>query len=77
MTKTELEKYLGEKVKITLFDGDIITGILHKTGESCFEDNPNLYIPRGYYVCVNDTYAGSHSCLFKISHIKNFKRGLI
>lgn len=68
MARTELEKYLGKKVKITLFDGEIITGTLHKTGESCFEDNLNLYIPKGCYVCTGDMH--HHSCVFKVSHIK-------
>ena len=33
MKKAKLEEYLGKQVKITLFNKDIITGVLHKTGE--------------------------------------------
>lgn len=36
MKREELEKYLGRKVKITLFDGEVCEGELHKTGEAQF-----------------------------------------
>ncbi len=71
MTRTELEKYLGKNVKITLFDGDVIIGQLHKTGEGNFKNNPNLYIPRNRYFCILDT--GGISCVFRVSHIKSLK----
>lgn len=71
MTRTELEKHLGRNVILTLFDGDVITGILHKTGEDCLKNNPNLYIPKNYYVCIKNTHFCS--CLFRVSHIKKLK----
>ena len=38
MRKAEFEqKYLGEKVQIELFDGDILTGFLQKTGAERYE----------------------------------------
>ena len=43
MNRTKVEKLLGKRVTVTLTDGDIITGKLHKTGEEEFKDNPNLY----------------------------------
>ena len=46
MKRSELEKYLGQKVEIKLFDGDILKGVLHKTGEEQFKDNLNLYLPQ-------------------------------
>lgn len=49
MKRSDLEQYLGKVVTITLFDNDVITGELHKTGEEQFKDNPNLYIPRKLY----------------------------
>ncbi len=68
MTRIALEKHLGKKVKITLFDGDVITGTLHKSGEECFKNIANLYIPNNLYFLTD----GSRlcSCLFKVSHIK-------
>lgn len=49
MKRSELEKYLGKTVTITLFDNDVITGVLHKTGEEQFKYDPNLYIPKNCY----------------------------
>ncbi len=75
MTRSELEKYLGKNVKITLFDGDVVIGKLHKTGEEIFKNNLNLYLPQNRYFCVFDTGGISCviSCLFRVSHIKNLK----
>lgn len=71
MTRIELEKHLGEYVKIILFDGDIILGYLHKTGEEMFKDEPNLYIPKNlYFVTLNKESNITFSYLFKVSHIK-------
>lgn len=44
MKREKLEQYLGKKVKITLFDGEVIKGELHKTGEEQFKNDPDLYI---------------------------------
>lgn len=76
MTKMELEKHLGKNVKIKLFDGDVVTGKLHKTGEEIFKNNPNLYIPQNRYFCsfVAGGISGiSNSCVFRVSHIKKLK----
>lgn len=67
MKRSELEKYLGKKVTITLFDNDIITGVLHKTGEEKFKYDPNLYIPRNCYFLL------PQSVIFKCSHVKKLK----
>lgn len=32
MKRSDLEKFLGKTVEITIFDGDTYSGILHKTG---------------------------------------------
>lgn len=71
MTKNELEKHLGKNVKITLFDGTIQEGFLHKTGEESFKNEPNLYIPQNRYFCIFDV--GNTSCVFRVSHVKNLK----
>lgn len=39
-----------EKVQIELFDGDILTGFLQKTGAERFRNNPDLYLRRGFIV---------------------------
>lgn len=68
MTREQLEKYLNEKVKVKLFDGDAIEGYLRKTGESDFKNNPNLYLPQNYYF-LTDGNLNCISCLFRVSHI--------
>ena len=68
MTREQLEKYLNEKVKVKLFDGDVIEGYLRKTGEEDFKNIPNLYIPQNYYFMVNDE-SDCISYLFRSSHI--------
>lgn len=69
MKRSDLEKYLGKVVTITLFDNEVITGELHKTGEEKFKFDPNLYIPKNCYFLL------PQSCLFKCSHVKKLKEG--
>lgn len=67
MKRSDLEQYLGKVVTITLFDNEVITGELHKTGEEKFKFDPNLYIPKKCYFLL------PQSCLFKCSHVKKLK----
>lgn len=70
-TKREkLEKeFLGKDVVITLFDNDVLEGVLHKTGEECFKHDANLYVPKDrYFVTDSDNHV--KKCIFKVSHIK-------
>lgn len=67
MKRSELEKYLGKTVTITLFDNDVITGVLYKTGEEQFKNDPNLYIPKKCY------FLFPRSVIFKCSHVKKLK----
>lgn len=69
MKKSEFEKYLGKNVIITLFDNDIIEGVLHKTEEKIFDNEPNFYLKPKCYVLLNHK-TGENSCLFKSSHVK-------
>lgn len=72
MKRSSLEEYLGKKVKVRIFDGDIYEGVLHKTGEKEYKHEPNLYIPRNYYFLTNES--GKLTCaLFKCSHVKKIK----
>lgn len=68
MKRMELEQYLGKSVEITLFDNEVITGKLHKTGEAKFKSDPNLYLPQKRYFLINP-----QSCLFRCSHVKKLK----
>ena len=73
-----VESYLGQKVEVKLFDGEIVIGELHKTGEESYKNNPNLYIPKNRYFVENkllkDAYGYYHSCLFRSSHIRKIKK---
>lgn len=69
MKRSELEKYLGKEVKITLFDNRIVKGELHKTGEEMFKNNLSLYLPRNLYFVINTEI----SFLFRSSHVKKLK----
>ncbi|MDO5559404.1 MAG: hypothetical protein Q4F95_07360 [Oscillospiraceae bacterium] len=73
MKRSDLEKYLGKKVRVTFFDGETeegetCTGELHKTGEEQFKNNSNLYISQKYYFLINP-----QSFLFKCSHVKEIQ----
>lgn len=72
MKRDKLESYLGKYVKIILFDGTVIKGTLHKTGEKAFENDPDLSIPKQRYFCTDKNGFISSRCLFKVSHIKTF-----
>ena len=69
MKRAELEKFLGKKVEVKLFDDDVIQGVLHKTGEEMFKNNLNLYIPKNRYFLTNDNDE-CISYLFRSSHVK-------
>lgn len=64
MKREELEKYLGKRVQITLFNGEVYMGELHKTEEEQFKNGSNLCLPRKRYFCINP-----QSCLFRSSHV--------
>lgn len=76
MKREELDRYLGRKVIVTLFDGYMAQGILCKTGEEEYKDNPNLYLPKKYYFLLKRK--GSHSCadsvLFRLSHVRKLEK---
>ena len=63
------------KVQIELFDGDILTGFLQKTGAERFRNNPDLYLRRGFY-CLTETLE-SQDCvnflIFRFSHVQKIK----
>lgn len=71
MRRAELEEYLGKNIRIKLFDGDIYTGKLCKSGNEEFRDDANLYIPRNYYFLTEK--GETASCLFRCSHVRKIK----
>ena len=71
MTRTELEQYLGKEVEVTLYDGTIVQGVLHKTGEKKFQNDSNLFIPKNYYFCESEQ--NKATCIFRVSHIEEIK----
>lgn len=73
MTREQLEKNLGREVEVRLFDGTEITGVLRKTGETDFKNDPNLYLPQNYYFLTEKGTNVCKSCLFRVSHIQNYK----
>lgn len=74
MKRSELEKHLGEKVVVTLFDGEIISGYLRKTGDEMFRENPDLYLRVNlYFMTYGPDGPNSKRCaskLFRSSHVK-------
>lgn len=72
MRREKLEQMLGEKVEVTLFNDATYTGILRKTRDKMFRNNPNLFIPWKYYFLTNETNQ-CVSCLLRTSHVRSCK----
>ena len=69
MLKAKFEKYLGKHISIRLFDGNVYTGYLYKSGnKERFPNDPNLYLSRNYYFLVDEN-DNVTSCLFRSSHV--------
>ena len=68
MKRSELEKYLGKTVEVTIF-GKTLRGILHKTGEEKFKNNYNLYLPKKYYFVCDEYGIPCGNCIFRCSHV--------
>ena len=76
MKRSELEKHMGKTVTVTLFDNEVVTGELHKTGEEKFKNDPNLYLPQNLYFLTDwQKSLYLQSCLFRCSHVKKLKEG--
>lgn len=69
MKKIYLEKFLGDYVRIKLFDNSVYEGVIHKTGEEHFLNDPNLYIPKNKYFLMDN--GKLVSCIFRSSHVVN------
>lgn len=71
MKKSELEKYLHSKVKVRLFNGDTLIGVLYKT-EEC-KDEINFYVKQNHYVCLLDNGQADKNEIFRCSHVDLIK----
>lgn len=74
MRKCDVDRELGKRVKVRLFDGSEYTGTLHQSGEEMFKADANLYLPRRYYFLADGMECTSP--LFRCSHIKKITAGL-
>lgn len=72
MTREKLEKYLGEKVKVILFNGTKLEGYLRKTGTPDYVYNPDLFIPKKRYFLTDGRRVIGEQ-LFRVSHIKKLE----
>lgn len=68
MKREELEKHLGQKVKLKIFDGSEIEGELHRTGEKAYRNDLNLYLPNNWYFLEPERVF-----LFRCSHVKKLE----
>lgn len=73
MNRSQLEEHIGKNVEIKLFDGEVMTGYLKKTGGEELKNDPNLYYPKNLYFLVYKDTNACKSCLFRVSHIKSLK----
>ena len=73
MKRSELEKCLGKQVNITLFNGHVLSGELHKTGQEECKHDANLYYPKNYYYVGDPQHSAAIRLIFRCSHIKKLK----
>lgn len=71
MKKSELEKYLHFKVKVRLFNGDTLIGVLYKTEECKHEID--FYTKQNHYVCLLDNGQADKNEIFRCSHVDLIK----
>lgn len=69
MKKVLLDMSLGKRVKITLLDGTVCDGELHKIGDYFFMNDPSLYISPRYF-CINSSLQSEY---FKYIHVKELE----
>lgn len=77
MKKDLFETYLGKRIHVVLFDGSSYRGYLHKTHDSKFKNDPNLYLPSNrYFLSSTVDSLDCISCLFRSSHVKKLENEL-
>lgn len=76
MKRSQLEKFLGTKVRVKLFSGRVEEGFLQKTNDEKFKGNHNMFFPANYYIVtddINSTMLNDHH-LFRCSHVTRLER---
>ncbi len=71
MTRKDLEANLGRKMYLRLFDGEEITGILHKTNEERYNDIQFAF--KAELLFLSDEAGNCMTSLFRVSHIQNYR----
>lgn len=68
---TDVNNLLFQKVKITLFNGDVYEGYLRKTGDQTTKKNLNISIPKNYYFVSTSKFVNItvKKMIFRVSHI--------
>ena len=61
MNRKALEENLGRRIKVRLFDGAEYEGYLRKSGDERYRN------------FLTDDYGVCKTCLFRVSHIQNYK----
>lgn len=77
MKRKELEKYLGKKVRIRLFeDKKEYVGYLYRGGMKLFREHPSLYYRNNFYFLMPYEVKSivmpcedTSSCLFRCSYV--------
>ena len=64
----KLDEFLHKKVRLKIYDGKVLEGILHKTEEDCFKEDWNLCLKRKHYV-LTDEDLNYLPYVFKKSHV--------
>ena len=72
MNRKALEENLGRRIKVRLFDGAEYEGYLRKSGDERYRTDPNPYFPTNCS-SLPDDYGVCKTCLFRVSHIQNYK----
>lgn len=70
MKREKLEQMLNKKVKATILNTELV-GILRKSDDEIFKDNPNLYLSEKFYFLEDSS--GAMSFLFHSSHVQKCK----
>lgn len=70
MKKAELERYLGKRVNLILFDEDSISGILCSTSDKRLSKEELWMRPKNSYFLVQESIYEKGNIFFKCSHVK-------
>ena len=72
MNRKALEENLGRRIKVRLFDGAEYEGYLRNREMNDIGTTRTCILPKNYYFLTDD-YGVCKTCLFRVSHIQNYK----